>query len=766
MSRDATAWSVKGVDQATRDIARRAAAAAGMTIGEWIDQAIKSDSANRGIAVPADSTAERPAPRPDGISADTVEAIFSRIADGERLFEARLRPIGYALKEVAERVVALEREADRLPPPETPRLAAEPVPPATPAPTPIPFRPVSQPEIPVDDGPLRFEDDASAAVSEEEIWDSEPESEPAEPPVERPKPTPIVFRPIARPVEQPVEEKEEIEPVQREEPKKPEFPDGPPAHWKPEFDIDAPALAFAADDLRAKTRQAPESEPESVEETDDDLPEDLPAAPNAEIVTIPQRPDPEPPGHDFPADPIDTRSLGLTRERLPELRPARRSVSGKRIAMAAAIVLLLAAAATWSFYRHGPLRHGAVGDKLAEIEHEVGDAVSGAHQSARAWVSARVASSPERAPDAGTRENESPVTDPQRPPETVAAAPANISPEQPPVTGDTGLPGPAPSVETAPPTETVTPEETPTPGTSAALQPQQSAPSQSASPIGAPPVSAPPLPQTSVAVDPRRVSPPPAPVISEPPRRASPAAAPNQPATGSLSRAEAGNPAAQFEVAAGMMRAADARPAEAATWFREAAINGLDVAQFNLGVMYERGLGVPEDETRALLWYHSAAEQGHPLAQYNLGRLYALGKGIPQSDAEAKRWFQRAADRGVAAALYELARFEPNELERERKMYTAAKAGAEGAQDWLRQKSSGAVPEAPMGPAAGLVLDPPSGAPDVAAIQEGLSSLGYYDGPIDGIAGPMTRAAIGRFQSDNGLPATGLPSRSLRQRLN
>ncbi|MDF1792012.1 MAG: SEL1-like repeat protein, partial [Thalassobaculaceae bacterium] len=277
---------------------------------------------------------------------------------------------------------------------------------------------------------------------------------------------------------------------------------------------------------------------------------------------------------------------------------------------------------------------------------------------------------------------------------------------------------------------------------------------------------APPLPEKAIDVDPRPVAPPPAPHLTRPPAQTSSAAAPSRQGAPPLSRAEAGNPAAQFEVAAGMMRAAVPRPEEAATWFREAAINGLDVAQFNLGVMYEMGLGVPEDETRALLWYHSAAEQGHPLAQYNLGRLYALGKGIPQSDAESKRWFQRAADRGVSAALYAMATFEPGELERERMMYTAAKAGAEEAQAWLREKSSGGTPPAPLGGPAGLVLDPPTGAPDIAAIQEGLAALGYYVGPIDGIAGPVTRAAIGKFQNDNGLPATGLPSRSLRQRLN
>src|SRR5690606_40167435 len=48
ISRQGTAWSVKGVDQATRDIARRASQAAGLTIGEWIDQAIRADAEARG----------------------------------------------------------------------------------------------------------------------------------------------------------------------------------------------------------------------------------------------------------------------------------------------------------------------------------------------------------------------------------------------------------------------------------------------------------------------------------------------------------------------------------------------------------------------------------------------------------------------------------------------------------------------------------------------------------------------------------------------
>jgi hypothetical protein len=39
-------------------------------------------------------------------------------------------------------------------------------------------------------------------------------------------------------------------------------------------------------------------------------------------------------------------------------------------------------------------------------------------------------------------------------------------------------------------------------------------------------------------------------------------------------------------------------------------------------------------------------------------------------------------------------------------------------------------------------------------VQEQLARAGYYDGPIDGVLGPMTREAIAAFQADNGLAIT------------
>lgn len=39
-------------------------------------------------------------------------------------------------------------------------------------------------------------------------------------------------------------------------------------------------------------------------------------------------------------------------------------------------------------------------------------------------------------------------------------------------------------------------------------------------------------------------------------------------------------------------------------------------------------------------------------------------------------------------------------------------------------------------------------------VQEELARAGYYDGPIDGILGPMTRESIAAYQADNGLAVT------------
>ena len=68
-------------------------------------------------------------------------------------------------------------------------------------------------------------------------------------------------------------------------------------------------------------------------------------------------------------------------------------------------------------------------------------------------------------------------------------------------------------------------------------------------------------------------------------------------------------------------------------------------AQFSLGAMYDKGLGVPQDYAEAVGWWRKAAEQGNAKAQYNLGVMYGNGLGVPQDYAQALMWFNLAASR-------------------------------------------------------------------------------------------------------------------------
>ncbi len=66
------------------------------------------------------------------------------------------------------------------------------------------------------------------------------------------------------------------------------------------------------------------------------------------------------------------------------------------------------------------------------------------------------------------------------------------------------------------------------------------------------------------------------------------------------------------------------------------------VAEFNKGVAaYNRG-----DYGTALQVFKIVAEQNHAAAQYNLGVMYSFGRGVPQDFVQAYMWFNLAAAQG------------------------------------------------------------------------------------------------------------------------
>ena len=86
--------------------------------------------------------------------------------------------------------------------------------------------------------------------------------------------------------------------------------------------------------------------------------------------------------------------------------------------------------------------------------------------------------------------------------------------------------------------------------------------------------------------------------------------------------------------------------ATAARIWRPLAEQGNSRAQNNLGLMYDEGQGVLQDDTEAVKWYRVAAEQGNASAQLNLGLMYAEGQGVPQDYVQAHMWASLAAANG------------------------------------------------------------------------------------------------------------------------
>ena len=76
------------------------------------------------------------------------------------------------------------------------------------------------------------------------------------------------------------------------------------------------------------------------------------------------------------------------------------------------------------------------------------------------------------------------------------------------------------------------------------------------------------------------------------------------------------------------------------------AEDGNELAQFELGHMYENGRGVTQDYAEAMKWYRLAADQGYAAAQNNLGVMYKNGLGVLQDNVMAHMWYNIASANG------------------------------------------------------------------------------------------------------------------------
>jgi TPR repeat protein len=91
--------------------------------------------------------------------------------------------------------------------------------------------------------------------------------------------------------------------------------------------------------------------------------------------------------------------------------------------------------------------------------------------------------------------------------------------------------------------------------------------------------------------------------------------------------------------------------ATAAKEWRTLADEGEPEAQFNLGLLYLDGHGVPQNPAEAVSWFRRAAEQDYVPAQHNLGAMYGAGNGVKRDYVQAYKWLNICAAKGNAGCL-------------------------------------------------------------------------------------------------------------------
>lgn len=115
---------------------------------------------------------------------------------------------------------------------------------------------------------------------------------------------------------------------------------------------------------------------------------------------------------------------------------------------------------------------------------------------------------------------------------------------------------------------------------------------------------------------------------------------------------------------------------------RKLADQGDADAQWQIGVRFHNGEGVPHDDAQAMRWFHRAAEQGHVTAQATLGAYYWAGRGVPQDLSQAYFWSALALAQGDENSK---SRLEGLASQMTRAQVSAARQKAEA---WIHQHNS------------------------------------------------------------------------------
>lgn len=89
---------------------------------------------------------------------------------------------------------------------------------------------------------------------------------------------------------------------------------------------------------------------------------------------------------------------------------------------------------------------------------------------------------------------------------------------------------------------------------------------------------------------------------------------------------------------------------QALYWYHKAAGEGNMYSQYSIGLCYQKGLGVPQDDDQAISWFKQASENGNPQAAYILAESYVEGNGVRKDIDQALKYFGEAAKLGHPSA--------------------------------------------------------------------------------------------------------------------
>ena len=84
------------------------------------------------------------------------------------------------------------------------------------------------------------------------------------------------------------------------------------------------------------------------------------------------------------------------------------------------------------------------------------------------------------------------------------------------------------------------------------------------------------------------------------------------------------------------------------------ANDGISYAQNVLGLMYEEGIEVKKDLSKAVYWYKLSAEQGLAKAQFNLALCYKMAKGCTRDYKKAFELFSKSTCQGHNRSFFHL----------------------------------------------------------------------------------------------------------------